>query len=243
MTSPFPAVRHVEAGHTLDGVSLLDQPGSQRIAEIWNWRTLEAKSRDLLVAETPLFPQMLSMGRGKLEHIQQRGVGLMDHWQGRPLRQHDLALHLLLAPRLILRGKAAGQQRIANLTVSRRVTDILHFGVQGQHPAAVAAAVATPYVLGQVDTQFPPLTAAQGAVSIDIAGTPPPDMQAEEFDYIYDGKGKIRPSWMPSGKNSFPSLPNHCLGSWKRYPAFFIANSSSSSEAAAFNTFPASFAE
>lgn len=128
----------------------------------------------------------------KLEHIQQRGVGLMDHWQGRPLRQHDLALHLLLAPRLILRGKAAGQQRIANLTVSRRVTDILHFGVQGQHPAAVAAAVATPYVLGQVDTQFPPLTAAQGAVSIDIAGTPPPDMQAEEFDYIYDGKGKIR---------------------------------------------------
>ena len=112
----------------------------------------------------------------------------MDHWQGRPLRQHDLALHLLLAPRLILRGKAAGQQRIANLTVSRRVADILHFGVQGQHPAAVAAAVATPCVLGQVDTQFPPLTAAQGAVSIDIAGTPPPDMQAEEFCHIHDSK-------------------------------------------------------
>lgn len=54
----------------------------------------------------------------------------------------------------------------------------------------VAAAVAVPYIFGEIKAHLSPLVATERAIRIDITRTPPPDMQAEEFCHIHQGKGK-----------------------------------------------------
>ena len=94
----------------------------------------------------------------------------------------------LLSLQLIRWSKAACQKFFADLPIRLGVADPPRLCVERQHPAVSAAAVAVPHILREVEAHLSAPVTAEWAVRIGIARTPPPDMQAEEFCHIHDGK-------------------------------------------------------
>ena len=188
---PFPGIVHKEAWDALHGAALLDQLGRDGPAEIRGRRTLEPALLDLLVSQASFRLQVTAMRRRQSQLRQKSGIGLVYDLGRCPISLGRLLLsHGLLSLHLIRWSKAACQKFFTDLPIRLGVADLTRLRVERQHPAVSAAAVAVPHILHEVEAHLSAPVTAEWAVRIGIARTPPPDMQAEEFCHIHDGKWK-----------------------------------------------------
>lgn len=98
----------------------------------------------------------------------------------------------ILCSHLVGWREAVRRQSVPYFMVRLRIADAVYLGVEGQHPASLAAVVAAPHVLLLADTQLAAAVAAERAVCIDVAGPFPPDGQAEKGNHVHDGEREIR---------------------------------------------------
>ena len=101
-----------------------------------------------------------------------------------PIR-HPLPFRFLIPPCRIPR-----QEGIADLPVGVRVGGIVEPCVEGQHAAALAAVVAPPDILREVDVHLAPAVSAERAVRIHAVRLAAAHPQVEQLRHVPDPKGE-----------------------------------------------------